>query len=631
MKDSYTAAVAAAALSITLLVTPSRAQAQAQQTDEERAARARAIAQAIEENARQLTVFDRQGTITDTIAERAIYNQPVFSPDRTRLAVIKIDLEKETSNLWVLEIATGRGVQITSSEPREPVAAPVWSPDGSQIAYVALRGSYFGIYRRPSTGAGNDTLLYQHPGGTFVLTDWSLDGRFLSFSSSDLSGGILYVLPVDGDGQVIEIARSASTILAPRLSPDGRFLAYRSNETGRNEIFVRSVAPAGGAATGPARKWQVSTEGGLGMVFWRRDGKELYYFGADRGVMAVQVDTDQDFEFGPPRLLFKAPDAIPVTGTPGGLANVSRDGERVVFAVPPAPQLRQLTVFDRDGKVVGRVGAPGLYTQPALSPDGSRAAVMRQDPQTGNVDIWTFDLSTGKALPVTSDAAPEAAPIWSPDGARVAYVSTRGNYSAIYRKAWNGEGAEEMLFRYTPGAGLALTDFSADGRFLTFDGGGVVLVVPLAGSDPLAREAVDFGREEYEVGLGRFSPDSRFLAYGSNETRRFEVYVRPFDAASGAAAGGEKWQVSREGAIGGIFWRRDGREMYYLSADTEVNEVKVMAVEVTTTPRFEAGTPRELFRLPGPLPGNPAQWKNVSPDGQRFVFAMPASPAAASR
>ena len=99
--------------------------------------------------------------------------------------------------------------------------------------------------------------------------------------------------------------------------------------------------------------------------------------------------------------------------------------------------------------------------------------------------------------------------------------------------------------------------------------------------------------------------------------------MRPFDAAKGEAAGETKWQVSKDGAMGGLNWRQDGRELYFLSPDTATREVKVMAVDVTTTPGFSVGPPRELFRLKGPLPGNPAQWKNVTPDGQRFVFAMP--------
>ena len=96
-----------------------------------------------------------------------------------------------------------------------------------------------------------------------------------------------------------------------------------------------------------------------------------------------------------------------------------------------------------------------------------------------------------------------------------------------------------------------------------------------------------------------------------------EVYVRPFDATSGTAAGDGKWQVSKDDAVGMIFWRQDGNEMYFLTRAWEV-----MAVDVTTSPTFKVGTPKRLFKLPGPLVGNPSQWKNVSRDGQRFVFVL---------
>jgi Tol biopolymer transport system component len=585
--------------------------------------RARAIERNTRENARQLTLFDKQGKVVSTVGDRSLYNQPVLSPDVTRVAVIKADLAKETNDLWVVDLGTGRGTQITTSKAREPVQAPAWSPDGTQLAFVGLRGSRFGIYRKPATGDGEEELIYQHAGGPIVLTDWSLDGRMLSFYASDLSGSTLYLVPLDGDRKPIEVTHSESQVVAARLSPDARWLAYRSNEKdNRDQIFVRAVPAAGTPKDAPVGKWQISTEGGEGMVWWRRDGKELYYFGPQRGVMAVDVRAGQDFEFSKPRRLFTAPASIPATGNPGAFGSVSRDGERVVFVVPPSQPMRQLTVFDRAGTVVRRVGEPGLYVQPSFSPDGSKVAVMRVDPQSDTSDIWTYDVSSGKGTAVTSSREGENAPVWLPDGKHVAYVSMRGNYAGIYRKASTGQGAEEQLFRYTPGAGMVLTDFSADGKFLAFDGGGIVLVVPLAGDDPLKRQGVDFARSEFEAGLGRFSPDGRFVAYGSNETGRFEVFVRPFDAASASAAGEQKWKVSGDGAIGGITWSKDGRELYYLNDDRATSEIKVMAVAVKAAPTFEAEAPRELFRLKGPLPGNAGQWK-ISADGQRFVFAVP--------
>jgi len=278
-------------------------------------------------------------------------------------------------------------------------------------------------------------------------------------------------------------------------------------------------------------------------------------------------------------------------------------------------------VFDRTGKVVSTVGQPGVYSQPNISPDGKHIVVMRNDLQTGNQDIWTYDLATGQGKAVTNDTPPENAPIWSPDGSKVAYVSTRQSYAGIYRKAWDGAGEEELLFRYTPGAGMVLTDWSPDGKFVTFFTG-VLLLVPVANNQPaLERKAIDWLREDYDVIQGRFSPDGKYMAYLSNEknVEKMEVYVRPFDGSKpDAPPSGTPVQISRNGAIGMVNWRQDGKEMYFMTRDWEV-----MAVDMATTPTIQVGTPRLLFKLQGPLPGNPSQWKNVSSDGERFIFAMP--------
>jgi serine/threonine-protein kinase len=636
VKNAYEVAIvmATAALSGALLLAPvpalGQSPAPANATDQAGAARARRIAERFERNARVLTVFDRQGNVVITLGERAIYEDPVFSPDRSRLAVTKRDLESETEDLWVLDIATGNSTRITSNahEDQAWVSTPVWSPDGSQLAYAALRDGYEGLYRKASNGEGTEELLYRHPGAELRLTDWSLDGRFLSFFTADLSGGILYALPLSGDGdrKPIEVFRSESQLGGSGLSPDSHFLIYTSDQSETNQVYVRPFDPSAGAGATPAAgPWQLSDQGGQGTALysgWRRDGREMYYMAADRGVMAVEVSTAPTFKSGTPKLLFRLSEAVPVGP---GLVSVSRDGERVVIAVPHAPTLQQITVFDRQGKVLSKVGEPGRYENPALSPDGTRVAVVRADPRTNNRDIWTFDVASGNGTPVTNDTSPENTPIWSADGKQVAYVSTRRSFSSLYRKAWDGTGDEEQLFQYTPGAFMELTDWSADGQFLTFHDGchGLLLVVPLSGDqNALERKAIEWLRDEYEVAQPRFSPDSRFMAYLSNEIEAeiSEVYVRPFDAGkSDVSAGGAKGvQVSTAGALGMISWRQDGKELYYLTPEWEV-----IAVQVTTTPTFQAGTPRLLFKLPGPVTGpSAAHWKNVSRDGQRFVFTM---------
>jgi Tol biopolymer transport system component len=546
-----------------------------------------------------------------------------MSPDRSRVAVIKTDLQAESADLWILDVATGKATRITTSKPRENARAVVWSPDGSQVAYIALRDGAEAVYRRASNGEGPEELLYKHPGAGLNQTDWSMDGRYLSLFSSNLAGGTVWVLPTEGKGErkPIEVLKSDSQVQGPRLSPDGRFMSYMSNVSGKNEVYVRPVNLSGGAAPagGP---WQVSDQGGLGMAFWRRDGKEFFYLAPDRAVMSVEVSTTPTFEAGKPKVLFRPPDTLQFNV---GVANVSRDGQRVLIAVPPAQQLQQITVFDRQGKVLSKVGEPGLYAQPHLSPDGTRVVAMRNDLKTGQSDIWSFDVATGKAMAVTNDNDPENAPVWSSDGKQVAYASTRKSFSGIYKKAWDGSGNEEQLFQYTPGAGVVLTDWSPDGRFMTFHTGALELVSLAGDQKPLERKAIDWLRDEYIELQGRFSPDMRYMAYLSDEAEaeKFEVYVRPFDASKPEKApDGPVVRVSKEGSVGMISWRRDGKEMYFVQTDPNLTDMLVMAVDVTATPAFQAGTPKLLFKLTGPLPGNSTQWKSVSADGQKFVFAI---------
>ncbi len=123
--------------------------------------------------------------------------------------------------------------------------------------------------------------------------------------------------------------------------------------------------------------------------------------------------------------------------------------------------LQQLTVFDRQGTVVSRVGEPGAYAQATFSPDGSRLAVIKIDPDSDTQDVWAFDVATGKGTSITSDSAPDAAPIWSPDGSQIAYVSVRDNTHGVYRRSSSGKGVEETLYQHTTGASIVLTDWSA--------------------------------------------------------------------------------------------------------------------------------------------------------------------------
>jgi Tol biopolymer transport system component len=623
MRTYRTATLAAVAAGFLLTATSGFGQSGADKAKARAEQRARGIALARENNAQVLRLYDRQGKLVATVGEQDFYNQPVISPDKTRIAVVRSHPESETADAWVVDLTTRRAVRITTAaKARDLTRAPVWSPDGKQLAYVSLRGGTEGLYRKSATGEGDEELLYKHPGFGMNLMGWSLDGRYLSFFTTDLTGGILYLLPLEGTGErkPIEAVRSTSTVQGARLSPDSRFISYMSNQSGRPEMYVRPVEAAGSGATGGG-PWQISTDGGLGMGFWRQDGKEFYYLAADRGFMAVDVSTSPTFTFGKPKLLFRLPEAF---GVAVGTASVSRDGERFVVAAPAQPRLQQITVFDRQGKAIKTLGEPGNYGQANLSPDGARVVTMFNDPKTNQLDIWSFDVATGKRFQVTNDTDPQNAPIWSPDGKQVAYVSsTQRGMPSIYQKAWDGSGNAEQVFTYTPGAGVVLTDWSPDGKFMSF-WTQILVLVPLNGQRAEERKAIEWLREEYNVLHGRFSPDMRHIAYitDQEENGKLQLYVRPFDAAKPESPPhGAVVQVS--GDVSGMLgWRQDGREMYFLQPDPRNTDAHVMAVAVGTAPTFSAGAPKRLFTIKGPMAGNSLQWKSASADGQRFAFTV---------
>jgi Tol biopolymer transport system component len=609
VKTSYRIAVTVAVI----LASAIQAAAQLPKDPEERA---KAIAQIMQTNARQIALFDREGKEISQVGAKDLYQQPVFSPDAKRIAVIIRDVEKESFDLWVMDVATGKATRVSVSGERENAGSPAWSPDGSHVAYVGLRQGAYGLYQNLSNGEGTEELLYKS-NAPLVLTDWSMDGRYLTFYSTDLGGGAIYALPLAGTGErkPIEIFRSKFQLTGPRLSPDARFVAYVSNETGRTELYIRPFSPTAAPGAAPSKgPWKLSEEGSMGMAFWRRDGKEITYLAPNRSIVSVSLSTAPDFEFEKPKVLFSMPETTPLAPN---MASVNRDANRYVIAVPP-PQLRQITLLDREGKTLGTVGQPGRFGAIRFSPDGKRLMMMKNDPQTGNNNIWVIDIATGNATAITHETLPINSPVWSRDGKQIAYVLVKDGYSSIYRKSADGTGEPEQLFRYTPGAGVGLTDWSPDSRFVTFSTGALLIVPVQSAEKPLERKALEWLREDYDAFNGRFSPDGRLLAYLSNEVdvAITQVYVRSFDSNKPSAPAGPAVQVTNlKGGVNWLTWRQDGKEIFFVTRDGQV-----MAVDFTSGPKLQSGTPQLLFKVGDPLAGV----ADVSPDGQRFVAAMPA-------
>src|SRR3954452_8308799 len=275
-----------------------------------------------------------------------------------------------------------------------------------------------------------------------------------------------------------------------------------------------------------------------------------------------------------------------------------------------------LVYYDRYGKRTGQIGERALYGNVLLSPDGKLVAVVKRDLDNENTDLFVLDAATGASTRITKSARTDFVfwPVWSPDSKRIAYASLRAGQEAVYVRAANGEGPEEVLYKH-PGAGMNLSDWSADGQRLTFaisDLKGVVLyVLPL--KDNPERKPIEIFRSESRIMMPRFSPDGRFVSYAlvDNSANRGEIFVRPADPA----VNGGPWQIS-DGAQSPGFWRNDGKELYYVARDQSV-----MVAEVGTSPNFTFTRPKALFRQQGPVPDRLVA---VAADGQRFMALPPA-------
>ena len=582
-------------------------------------ARTKRNAQQFQNRASILTFLDRYGKKIGQVGARAIYDSAYLSPDGKRLAAIKEDLDNESNDLFVLDAETGAEKRLTISARTEFLVAQVWSPDSKRVAYVAMRGGKERVYVQDASG-GPEELLYENQGAFMDLSDWSRDGKFLTFSISDIKGGDLYVLKLEGgpDRKPVAIYHSELRIFDARFSPDSRYLSYfLLDKMDKGEVFVRPSDPA--AKDGP---WQIS-DGSLSSGFWVAGGKTLCYMARDRSIMAAEVTTSSSFSFKKPELLFR--EQVPV---PDDLMYISADGDRFLV-LPPArgQQLQQVTIFDRKGLVVEKVGEPALYSQPAFSPDGSRLLVMKEDIKTAQKDFWVLDIDTAKATRITDDTRFKVTPQWSPDGKYIFYTALLDGDWPVFRKAADGTGKEELVFRYTPGAFVGLSDISPDGKYLVCSSGGVVFLVPLTVSDAAARQPIDYLRDEFDNTTAKLSLDGHFIAYRSDEAKpeRYEVYVRPFDAAK--PADDQKWRVSKDGtqmASDGVFaamlhWRADGKEIFFRGLELDSDDLVMMAAAVETTPAFKADAPKVLFRIPGPVKDGPGA---VSREGQRFVLAI---------
>ncbi len=284
----------------------------------------------------QLTWFDREGKSLGVVGDPGLYGSLALSPDGKRVAFERVDPQAQNRNIWLYDIARGVATRFTFDQFLD--TDPVWSPDGSRVAFNAIRSGPLDLYAKASNFAGQDQLLLKTSDYKFP-TSWTRDGRFLLYWTLGPPTRI-WALPLGGgaaDRQPIPVSSSQFNEAVGRFSPDGRWIAYQSDESGKTEIYVQPF-DASSAAKSPTTgapgvgKRMVSNCGG-GSPLWRGDGKEIFYLSSDGMATAVELNTTGTFQAGVPKPLFKVP---------AGLVNwdVTPDGKRFLFAAPSATGAR---------------------------------------------------------------------------------------------------------------------------------------------------------------------------------------------------------------------------------------------------------------------------------------------------
>jgi len=520
---------------------------------------------------------------------------PVISPDGRRVAFTASGGDGQLS-LWIRSIDSLEAQRLPGTED---AGSLFWSPDSRFIGFFA--GAKL---KKVEAAGGPPQTLCDTP--VLPTGAWSRDGVIV-FGSPTRSG-LLRISAAGGPPApltTLDASRNELAHAQPQFLPDGRHFLYyaRASQPEHSGIYLtaldskdrkRLLGTTSGAAYAPPH------QGDLGHLLFLRDGT----------LMAQSFDAGK---------LDLAGDPFPVAEQVGSyfsfsLFSVSANG--VLAYRTGGAQRSQLTWFDREGKPLGTAGAPGIYQDPALSPDGTQLAVSRTE--ANNRDIWVIDLARGIPSRFTFHAAQESHPVWAPDGSRIIFASTRDGPHNLYQKVASGAGSEEALLQ--SGEPKRPFDWSRDGRFLVYTNqdpktGYDLWVLPMGGapSGPADRKPAPYLNSEFNEIEAQFSPGpegaSRWMAYISNEAGQSQVYVQPFPASGG------KYQISSSGGSHPR-WRRDGKELFYIAPDG-----KLMSVEVKAAPKFEATVPKALFQTRITAAVTLVQRHyDVAPDGRRFLI-----------
>jgi serine/threonine protein kinase/Tol biopolymer transport system component len=493
-------------------------------------------------------------------------------------------------SLWLRSFDSTTAHPLTGTEGAE---YPFWSPDSAWVGFFA-DGK---LKKVPVTGGPSQLIANDIPDPRYG--SWGADDTIL------FSRGMTPILRVSASGGAVtpvtrlDTSRQEGSHRFPQFLPDGKHFIF----------LIRSSVPDytgvyAGSLDGKTRKLLIP-----GQTSARYASDHLFFPDGDT-LMAQAFDADRLDLRGRPVVVSEH---VGRSSMGAASYSLSSDGTLAYANTLSAPS--RLTWFDRTGKPVGVVGPVADYTDFRFSPDESRLTTSLADPKTGFPDVWLLDLARGINAPCTFGPAVNAGAVWSPDGSKIAFRTTRsGGLTEFYSKSSGCAGKEQPVLTQAVAAGLSststLSDWSPDGRYLLFSTTTVadfdLWVTPVTGES----KPTSFLSAPGDQWHGNFSPDGHLVAYSSSESGRFEIHVQTFPLSD--------WQstISTDGGYEPR-WRGDGREIYYLSPDQTL-----MAVAVGPGPSF--GRPNRLFQTPVPAGVNSQRTHYVpSRDGQRFLISAP--------
>ncbi len=533
-------------------------------------------------------------TLRYTIAapENSVVSHFAISPDGRNLAMAASVNGKQ--QLWLRPMD---GLEAKPMPFTEDAIFPFWSPDSRYIAFFSQQK----LKRVDLTGGPAQTLCDAGAGPRGGA--WGRDDMILfSAGTTGLESAIQRVST--GGGVPLVIAKSKDNYFHPTLLPDGRHYLYVLTRGPAAGVYFATPADPGGRQVLKDESRVVFADGYL-------------LFVRDNTLMAQPFDPEKGNTTG---------DAVPVVDgvSPGSLnyAPISAsDTGLLVYQkgdVSSALRTQPLEWRDRTGRVIGELGAAG--GTPNLSPDEKTIAFVRSKGPRA-FDLWLWDVARGTPARFTGLNGGSFGSIWSLKGDQVVFTHSdpRGGYE-ILRKAASGSGQEETVVPRVELPLRVVTDWSRDGKFLTFTQIGSkrkmeLWAVPMTGGD---RTPFPFLQSESHEEEGKFSPDGHWMAYISDESGAFEVYVRPFPSGEG------RYKVSTAGGFQPR-WRRDGKELFYVAADGKMTAVSIKS-SAGSEPTI--GRPEPLFdshieieQLTNVYAPAPLFDYDVSADGNRFLVA----------